>query len=258
MSYKLDIRKSIYRLVGRAPKRDIVRLYRGPDISVATIYRTIKDCQEGIPCVNLPKSGRPRILGRAAEGRLVEVVKNKVGTSTRKLARRFHVSRMTVKRTIVRNNLTYRKRRMAPKYTAAQLEKIPSCCRALRRVHFVDKIVVMDDEKYFTLCNSQMKGNDGFYTDNIQECPDEVRLKGKVKFAENILVWCAISEAGVSQPYIGRARGEAINADIYIRQCLTKLQQFITTNHPNDEIIFWPDLASCHYARQTTDWLSQQ
>ncbi|XP_050515006.1 uncharacterized protein LOC126890196 [Diabrotica virgifera virgifera] len=116
----------------------------------------------------------------------------------------------------------------------------------------------MDDEKYFTLSNSEMKGNDGFYTRNVQDAPDEVRFKGKVKFADKILVWCAISEAGVSQPFVGRVRGEAPNADIYIDRCLTKLVQFINTHHYNDEIIFWPDLASCHYARRTTDWLTAQ
>ncbi|CAH1113064.1 unnamed protein product [Psylliodes chrysocephalus] len=103
-----------------------------------------------------------------------------------------------------------------------------------------------------------MRGNDGFYTRNAEEAPDHVRFKGKVKFADKTLVWCAISEADVSQPHVERVRGEAINAEIYIERCLSKLRNSIHTHHPNDEVIFWPDLASCHYARRTTDWLTAQ
>jgi hypothetical protein len=44
----------------------------------------------------------------------------------------------------------------------------------------------MDDEKYFTLSNSEMKGNDGFYTDDYQNVPDDVRFKSKKKFEDKI------------------------------------------------------------------------
>ncbi|KAJ8978525.1 hypothetical protein NQ317_008594 [Molorchus minor] len=69
----------------------------------------------------------------------------------------------------------------------------------------VNKVLVMDDKKYFTLANSEMKGSDGFYTINLENCPDEVKFRAKAKFSDKILVWCAISEAGVSRPYIGHS-----------------------------------------------------
>ncbi|XP_050500950.1 uncharacterized protein LOC126880917 [Diabrotica virgifera virgifera] len=242
-------------MVGRMSKRDIVNIYRDQNISKSTIYRTIRECEEGIPCINLRKSGRPRILNHIREARLIEAAKNKIGDSQRKLARRFHVGKTTVYRTLSSNNIIYRERRKAPKYTEDQLERIPRCCRALRRVHFVNKLIVMDDEKYFTLSNSEMKGNDGFYTNDYENVPDEIKFKSKKKFGDKILVWCAISEAGfISQPYIGVVRGEALNANIYIQRCLSKLLQFVNTHHANDQIVFWPDLASCHYARITRDW----
>ncbi|CAH1101146.1 unnamed protein product [Psylliodes chrysocephalus] len=102
----------------------------------------------------------------------------------------------------------------------------------------------------------KIKGNYGFNTDNVQNAPDNVKFKGKHKFEKKILAWRAISNNGVSQAYVGRVRSEAINADIYIGRCLTKLRNFIDTHHRNDQIIFWPDLASPHYARRTTDWLA--
>lgn len=256
MAYKLDIRKSIHRLVGQMPKNAIVRLFQGENISKATIYRTIRESEEGIPCVNLPKSGRPRKLSQAQQDRLARMMKDTIGKSTRKVAPRFRISNATVCRYIARSGLKHRKRKKAPKYTDAQLARIPRCCRNLRRIHFANnRSIVMDDEKYFTLSHAELPGNSGFYTDNIEETPDEVRYKAKAKFAEKVLVWCAISERGVSRPFVSRVRGEAVNAEVYIRDCLTKLVNFINQHHGDGNYMFWPDLASAHYARATLDWL---
>lgn len=257
MAYKLELRKSIYNLVGQVPKSEIIRIFENQNISRRTIYRTIAECEQGIPCTNLPKSGRPRIFTRIRTERLIRRAKNTLGSSVRKLAREYRTSKNTISRELSRNGLNYRKRRKAPKYTANQLARIPICCRALRRVHFANnRMIIMDDEKYFTLSNSEMKGNDGFYTDNIAEVPDNVRYKQKAKFADKVLVWCAISTRGVSRPYVGRVRGEALDSQRYIDSCLTKLINFIEEEHVGDDIMFWPDLASCHYARQTQNWLA--
>ena len=60
----------------------------------------------------------------------------------------------------------------------------------------------MDDEKYFTLSNSEIKGNDGFYTDNVEEVPNNVRYKQKAKFTDKVLVWCAIPIKVISRLYV--------------------------------------------------------
>jgi hypothetical protein len=50
--------------------------------------------------------------------------------------------------------------------------------------------------------------------------------------------------------------GQAINKDVYIAKCLrARLIPFIKAYHENDEIVFWPDLASSHYAKDTIDFL---
>ncbi|VEN60159.1 unnamed protein product, partial [Callosobruchus maculatus] len=62
---------------------------------------------------------------------------------------------------------------------------------------------------------------------------------------------------GISQPYVGRVRAEAVTAEVYTQRCLPKLLNFINTYHAYDNIIFWPDLASSHYALRTRNWLEQ-
>ncbi|CAH1102270.1 unnamed protein product [Psylliodes chrysocephalus] len=87
----------------------------------------------------------------------------------------------------------------------------------------------------------------------ITAVPDNEKFKRKVKFEDTILVWCVISLAEASRPYVGHFRGEAITTGLYIQRYSPKLLLFINEHHINDEIMFWPDLASCHYARQTKD-----
>lgn len=48
----------------------------------------------------------------------------------------------------------------------------------------------MDDEKYLTLSQSEMKRNDRLCTDNTENIPDTV------KFEDKLFVRCAISDAG--------------------------------------------------------------
>ncbi|XP_055307390.1 uncharacterized protein LOC129571599 [Sitodiplosis mosellana] len=68
----------------------------------------------------------------------------------------------------------------------------------------------------------------------------------------------AISNKGLSAPYIRPIGGPAVNSDVYIANCLPKLKDFIDAHHSNENYIFWPDLASCHYSKKTLAWLNGQ
>ena len=59
----------------------------------------------------------------------------------------------------------------------------------------------------------------------------------------------AFSTKGISQQYIAPS-GQAVNEDVYISKCLVRLEKFIEKHHKNDNIVFWPDLASSHYSRK--------
>lgn len=259
MSYKLDLRKSISNLFGRLSTNEILAVFKDKPISRATIFRVLKDCREGKVPENKKKSGRPPKLSVRTTKKLLSSAKNKVGQSSRKLARKFDISNGTVHRILKENNVIYRKRQRAPKYTEQQLEKIPKCCRALRVNHFANgKFIILDDESYFTFSHHELSGNDGFYTDNIEASPDNVRYASKSKFEPKVLVWVAISSKGVSVPLIRPNKAKAIDSDIYISQCLPKLKEFIKKYHARDKIMLWPDLARSHYAKKTMDWLTEQ
>lgn len=114
----------------------------------------------------------------------------------------------------------------------------------------------MDDEKYFSFSWNNGNINSGFYSDDLKKTPDKVRYSAKAKFEPKVLVWAAISAKGISQLYIQDSKAMAVNADVYINKCLVKLEKFIKDRHSEDDILFWPDLASCHYAKKTLEWLN--
>jgi hypothetical protein len=94
------------------------------------------------------------------------------------------------------------------------------CCRFLLRKHFFDQ--VMDDEKYFTFSHSTLSGTDGFWTADVANISEAVQYKAVGKFKPIVLIWCVISEASVSTPFIGTVKGQAVDAGVYISKCLLK------------------------------------
>ena len=75
-----------------------------------------------------------------------------------------------------------------------------------------------------------------------------------MKFEPQVLVWCALSSQRFSEMYVHTSK-IAINKNIYINECLKKrLIPFINEYHSDDNYVFWPDLASSHYAKNTIEW----
>lgn len=181
---------------------------------------------------------------------------NKVGVSQRKLSKKFSVSKSCIQKNLKKVDLKYRKRKKAPKYSDQQLDSIPKKCRKMRReLTDQETSIIVDDEKYFTFAGDNMPANAGFYTSNEKESPENVKFKATLKFPKKILVWLTVSSKGISQPFIGKCGGPAISKTVYINKCLSKLLPFIEKYHKDDKILFWPDLASSHYAKDTIDWL---
>jgi hypothetical protein len=61
----------------------------------------------------------------------------------------------------------------------------------------------MDDKNNFRFSHSTLAGINGLWTDDDKNTPDAVKYKAGGKFEPKILVWCAISETGVSTSFIG-------------------------------------------------------
>lgn len=253
------LRERVYDMLGQRSKKEVLDHFLKENIGRSTIYSIFKRFESGKPTTGSKKTGRPKILNNTKLQKLKNAAKNKFGASNRKLGRKFGISKETVRQNLKKLGVNYHKRPTVPRYSPKQLKEIPPKCRILRRQYFKDGVeIILDDEKYFTYSWNNGEQNVGFYTDNIEETPDNIRFALKGKFEPKILVWAAISTKGVSKLYIQDSQMSAIKSDTYISKCLTKLDKFINTKHLRDEIIFWPDLASCHYSKNTQDWLAMK
>ena len=108
------------------------------------------------------------------------------------------------------------------------------------------------------LLMAYMEGNNNYYTNDKSNCPNSVRFVGKEKFPPKVMVWVAICKCGISKPLIRRSKSEAVDSDIYIKECLEKrLLPFFREHHSDSNYIFWPDLAGCDYSKQTVAWMDE-
>lgn len=88
------------------------------------------------------------------------------------------------------------------------------------------------------------------------DVPQHQRTCPKKKFAKSFLIWQAIDELGnVSKPFIS---DRTMNAEIYLEECVkARLIPFIKEYHSTDKVLFWPVMATCHYASIVTDYLEK-
>ena len=255
-----NLRKRVKNFTVKNPdikKSEIVNHYLKEGISQSTIYNILKRLEDGIQIKDLKRTGRPCKLNINKLKKLKRLANNKVGVTSRKLCKIFALHRTTINRNLSKMGIRYRKRQKTPKYTVKQAEKSKKRSRKLVNMLYKSKPqLILDDEKYFLFKGDQMPGNSGFYTDDIKECPDDVKFKGKEKFPQKVLVWLAISEKGLSEPFIATSKSFSINQNTYLKKCLQeRLLPFINNKFQNENYIFWPDLASSHYADSVVQWM---
>lgn len=109
----------------------------------------------------------------------------------------------------------------------------------------------MDDETYVPVDPSNVPGRHFYHCSDPSEVDYDQKVRKKDKFPKKYCIWQCISSRGhVSDPVILEGN---INQDVYLKNCIKAgLEQFISKFHKNDKILFWPDLATCHYANKVT------
>ena len=103
MAYKLNYRKTVVELFGQLSTKEVLAVFKDKPVSRATIYRAIKDCQEGIAPQNKPKSGRPFKVDTKTTKKMLSSARDRVGQSTRRLGRPYGVSHVAIHRILKKN-----------------------------------------------------------------------------------------------------------------------------------------------------------
>ncbi len=148
----------------------------------------------------------------------------------------------------------YYKRTIKPKTSPEQDIVIKKRLNRLSKTSFRPSNglkIVIDDESYFSLSGENMPGNDGFFSSDRLSTSIDVKYRTKSKFPAKVLVWVAISENGRSKAYLA-PKNCATDSKLYSKECIEKrLVPFLKKYHEDGRYVFWPDLATAHYAKNT-------
>lgn len=108
----------------------------------------------------------------------------------------------------------------------------------------------MDDETYCPIDPYDVPGLKFYSSSDKVTVSEKFKYKPKAKFAKKYLISQILdSDGNVSKPYVTT---ETMNTERYLNNCVKKiLVPFIN----NRDVLFWPDMASCHYARPVVDYL---
>lgn len=238
-------------------KKFTVKHFQDEGIPKSTIYRILKEHDEGLPWKRKPGSGRPaKILTQKKLKQIVKAFDGSDKLSMRTGASRFGISKSWLHEALLtKTAIRRRKKTNIPDRTGIQVSLAKTKCGRLIR-NFSNRAWVLDDESYFTLSHSSIAGNDGYYTSDINSVSPKVKFSKKKKFEKKVLVWIAIGPKGLSRPLI-RKSGYAINQETYLSDCIKRrLVPYIKKNYSEGEYVFWPDLASSHYANTVVQGLT--
>lgn len=170
--------------------------------------------------------------------------------SVRQCATQLKIKKSNIQNAKKKLNIITRKKKIAPKYINDQENRAEKACMKLYRKVVPSggsKFIVMDDETYVPCDPEQIPGNDYYNIVEGAEVDKSVMIKHKQKFYKKFGVWQAMAQDGnVSKSYVFTG---TINAQIYLEKCIRPiLIPFIRQYNENHDVLFWPDLASSHYA----------
>ena len=155
----------------------------------STIYRVLQGNADFLNPKRKKGSGRiPKIMTDKAVKQLKVMVDHKHGVTQAQLGRHFKCDQSFINKTLKRKTtIKYRKKKKIPDRNESQLQRIKPLCRYLYR-NFRNLDFILDDESYFTLANTHLPANSGFYTSDMSKTPNDVKYKKQPKFEKKVLV----------------------------------------------------------------------
>ena len=104
----------------------------------------------------------------------------------------------------------------------------------------------MNDETYCVADFSRILGQEYYVAEQKGTIDENFKTTKASKYPEKYLVWQALCSCGLkSKEFVTKGY---VNGDIYVNECLKKRLLPLIKMH-SMPILFWPDLASCHYGK---------
>lgn len=96
------LRQRVYVMLGQHDRKFVLNHFLNENISRRTIYSIFERFEKGLPADNIRKPGRKPCLAPVKRQKLKQAAVNKIGSSIRKLARKFGISKETVRQNLLK------------------------------------------------------------------------------------------------------------------------------------------------------------
>lgn len=201
------------------------------------------------------KAGSGGKKGFKCEQKAKEVIsafKRNPRLSIRDVAKKVNMSPGYVQKVRRERGLQSFKVRLAPNRSDKQNSSAKTRSRKLydKIIHNFD-CVIMDDETYVKADFNQLPGHQFYTAKKKGEVADKFKKKKVDKFAKKYLVWQAICKCGLKSSFF--ITSGTVDQNIYIKECLNKRLLPLIRQHKGP-VLFWPDLATCHYGKLAMKW----
>jgi transposase len=186
---KIDLYKIIKNNQNKS-RSELVQHFVSLGFVKSTVYRWLKKIEVEKSLERKKGSGRPvRVATKHNIQKIARFFNHKSGCSQNRAARKFNCTQQNIstilkKHTDIRCYKKTKKPLMTPTQKAAAR---PKCRKLLEKYQDLD--FVLDDESYFTLSNSDLPGNDRYYSSDKNVTPEEVKHRLETKFEPKLLVW---------------------------------------------------------------------
>lgn len=224
------------------------------NIPKSTVNNVLKRYKQTLSIERKTRAAKKKGSGDPAlRVKVLRSIRLNPGLSDNDRAKRYGTSKSTVRR--IRKNaklVSYRTIKFPNRS-----EKQQSVAKRRARILYEQVLtkfngcIIMDDETYVKMDVKQLPGRN-FYVAKIRGGVAERYKYDKLdKFGKKVLVWQAICSCGLkSRPFVTHS---TMSGELYRQECLEKrLLPFIRCHQA--PVKFWPDLASCHYSKDTMDW----
>lgn len=230
------------------------KLAKEEGVSVGAVQTAIRKYGESCTFEDAPRRGRkPGPVNPAIDRKIKDRFKQNPSASVRDVAKFVGTSATNVMRAKKRLQLETHRKQKQPKRSKKQAASVKTRARKLYDSMLGKKsgCLIMDDETYVKLDYKALPGPQFYTSPKGKDVPESVKAIYTEKFGKKIMVWQAICQCGkTSRPFITT---DTMNGKVYVKECLqNRLLPFIRQH--DKPVIFWPDLASCHYTKDSLEW----
>lgn len=231
--------------------RKIAKSLNLPPRTVTDVINRYKD---SLTVARKPRTGpNHNTINKKLFQKITKSVKENPGLSDNQRAVRYGTSVSTGRRYRLKAGLKSYRVIKQPNRSEKQSKVAKKRARLLYNMVLTknEGCLMMDDETYVKCDFRQLPGQKFYVSQFRGNVLPKYKYVLQDKYAKKMMIWQTICSCGKkSRSFVTNA---TMTSDLYVKECLQKrLLPFIRSH--NCRVVFWPDLASCHYAKSTMAW----